>query len=123
MTLDDPPLAAATFARRLGGLRPRSEARTCRVAFSRSYLERLQAEQARAIAQLHEQIPHAVVSRRYQVLVNGFAVSVPYSRLPALAAGWVAKRVYPSLSYHLDLNRGPSVLGAPAFSRADGSER
>jgi subtilisin family serine protease len=120
MTLNDPPLAAATFARRLGGLGPRRKLDVSS-AFSRSYLERLQAEQARAIAQLHEEIPHAVVSRRYQVLVNGFAVSVPYSRLPALLQAGVAKRVYPSLAYHLDLNRGPSVLGAPAFSSLTGA--
>ena len=121
MTLDDPPLAAATFARRLGGIGPRVKL-NMRSAFSRSYLGNLQAEQAQAIARLHRAVPEAVVSRRYQVLVNGFAVSVPYARLPALLDSRIASGVYPSLTYHLDLNRGPSVLGAPAFSSLTGAK-
>ena len=59
--------------------------------------------------------------RRYQVLVNGFAVSVPYGRCRPPRAR-IADPVYPSLAYHLDLNRGPSVIGAPAFSAADRRE-
>jgi subtilisin family serine protease len=55
------------------------------------------------------------------VLVNGFAVSVPYNRLPDLLDRRIATHVYPSLTYTLDLNRGPSVLGAPAFSAATGT--
>ncbi len=121
MTLDSPPLAAATYARGLGALGTRSKLNV-RSAFSRSYLGTLQAEQATAIAKLHQEIPQAIVSRRYQVLVNGFAVSVPYSRLPDLLETGIAKRVYPSLTYHLDLNRGPSVVGAPAFSALTGAK-
>ena len=120
MTLHDPPLAAATYARGFGGLGSRSKL-NMHTAFSRSYLGSLEAAQARAIAQLREEIPQAVVSRRYQVLVNGFAVSVPYSRLPDLLDTRIATHVYPSLTYTLDLNRGPSVLGAPAFSAATGA--
>ena len=120
MTLDDPPLAAATYARSFAGLGARHKLNV-RSAFSRSYLGSLQAQQAKAIAELHEAIPEAVVSRRYQVLVNGFAVSVPYGRLPDLLATDIADRVYPSLAYHLDLNRGPSVIGAPAFSALTGA--
>ena len=33
----------------------------------------------------------------------------------------VATRVYPSLSYSLDLNRGPSVVGAPQFGALTGA--
>ena len=120
MTLHDPPLAAATYARGFGGLGSRSKLNV-RSAFSRSYLGTLEAAQARAIGQLRTEIPQAVVSRRYQVLVNGFAVSVPYSRLPDLLDTRIATHVYPSLTYTLDLNRGPSVLGAPAFSAATGT--
>ena len=120
MTLADPPLAAASYARGLAGLTTRSKL-NFRSSFSQSYLSRLAAEQATAIARLHEEIPEAVVSRRYQVLVDGFAVSVPYSRLPDLLDTGIARHVYPSLSYRLDLNRGPSVLGAPAFSALTGA--
>ena len=119
MTLDDPPLAAATYARGLTGFGFKTKL-NLRSSFSQSYLGSLEAEQANAIARLHEEMPDAVVSRRYEILVNGFAVSVPYSRLPDLLDTGIARRVYPSLSYHLDLNRGPSVLGAPAFSALTG---
>ena len=120
MTLADPPLAAASYARGFTGVTIRSKL-NFRSSFSQSYLARLEAEQAKAIARLHDVIPEAVVSRRYQVLVDGFAVSVPYSRLPDLLDTGIASHVYPSLTYHLDLNRGPSVLGAPAFSALTGA--
>ena len=119
MTLADPPLAAATYARGFAGLGVKRKL-NMHTSFARSYVSTLQAEQARAIARVHDLVPAAVVSRRYQVLVNGFAVSVPYSRLPELVNSRIATRVYPSLSYHLDLNRGPSVLGAPQFGALTG---
>ncbi len=112
VTLEDPPLAAASYARRLPGLG--SNARLdVSSRFSRSYLETLEVAQTRAIASLHKAIPEARVSRRYRVLVNGFAASVPYARLPTLLDADFAERVYPSYSYRLKLNRGPEVLGAP----------
>ena len=116
VTLDDPPLAAATFARRLPGFGADAKLNFSS-SFSRSYLGRLEAAQARAIASIREEIPEATVSRRYQVLVNGFAVSVPYERLPDLLEVEAANRVYPSYSYTLSLNRGPSVLGTIPRSR------
>jgi len=120
VTLDDPPLAAATFARRLPGFG--SDAKlNFSSSFSRSYLGSLEAAQAKAIASLRGAIPEAVVTRRYQVLVNGFAVSVPYHRLPALIDTGIATRVYPSLTYHLNLNRGPSVIGATQFAGLTGA--
>jgi minor extracellular serine protease Vpr len=120
MTLADPPLAAATYARGFAGLGVKRKLNV-HTAFSRSYVSTLEAEQAKAIARVQVLVPSAVVSRRYQILVNGFAVSVPYSRLPALVSSRIATRIYPSLSYHVDLNRGPSVVGAPQFSALTGS--
>ena len=120
VTLEDPPLAAASYARRLPGLG--SNARLdVSSRFSRSYLETLEVAQTRAIASLHKAIPEARVSRRYRVLVNGFAASIPYARLPTLLDADFAERVYPSYSYRLNLNRGPEVLGAPAFSGLTGA--
>jgi subtilisin family serine protease len=119
-TLDDPPLAAATFARRLPGLAPNARLNFAST-FSRSYLTRLESAQAAAIAELRREIPQARVSRRYQVLVNGFAVSVPYERLPELLESDAVARVYPSYSYRLNLNRGPSVIGATQFSGITGA--
>ena len=120
MELEDPPLAAATYARGLDGLGVRHKL-NFRSTFSRSYLSSLEAAQAQAIVKLHRLMPDAIVSRRYEVLVNGFAVSVPYARLPTLLETGIASKVYPSYSYHLNLNRGPSVIGAPQFSALTGA--
>ena len=120
VTLDEPPLAAATFTRRLPGLAQNAKLNLS-TSFSRSYLSRLEAAQERAIASIRAEIPEALVSRRYQVLVNGFAVSLPYERLPELLGSDAVQRVYPSYSYDLNLNRGPAVLGATAFSGLTGA--
>ncbi len=120
MTLHDPPLAAATYARR-SGIATRSKL-DFRSSFARSYLSTLAEEQDAAIARLHREIPQARVSRRYQVVENGFAVSVPYARLPELMSSGIGTRVYPSLAYRLDLNRGPAIIGAPQFSAATGAK-
>ncbi|MFO7572576.1 MAG: S8 family serine peptidase [Gaiellaceae bacterium] len=120
VTLADPPLAAALSARSLGGLGPNRRLNLA-TPFARSYLTGIEAAQATAIAKVRSAIPEAVVSRRYQLLLNGFAVSVPYAELPALLELGVAKRVYPSLSYTLSMNRGPAVIGAPQFSGITGA--
>ncbi len=120
VTLDDPPLAAASFARRLPGFGQDAKLNLSS-SFSRTYLGRLESAQTKAIASLREEIPEATVSRRYQVLVNGFAVSVPYARLPELLEANAVDRVYPSYTYRLNLNRGPAILGATAFSGLTGA--
>ncbi len=120
VTLDDPPLAAATFARRLPGLGPDVKLNV-NTAFSRSYVGRLASAQARAIASIRAEIPQTAVSRRYQVLVNGFAMSLPYERLPDLLEADAVERVYPSYTYRLNLNRGPAILGATAFAGLTGA--
>jgi subtilisin family serine protease len=120
VALEDAPLAEAAYGRRLAG--PGTNRKlNVRSAFARSYLSRLEVAQTRAIASVQRAIPEAVVSRRYELLLNGFAVSVPYERLPSLLAMDVAETVYPSLSYRLSLNRGPSVVGAPQFAAATGA--
>ena len=121
VTLDDPPLAAAAFARRFAGFGPK-QTLNLKSAFSANYLSSLEAAQARAITSLRDAIPEARVSRRYQLLVNGFVVSVPYGRLPELLDFESANRVYPSLSYTLSMNRGPAVIGAPQFAAGTGAK-
>jgi subtilisin family serine protease len=120
VALEDPPLAAASYGRRLAGPGTGKKLNVS-TPFARSYLSRLEAAQARAISSVQRAIPEAVVSRRYELLLNGFAVSVPYERLPKLLGMDVAEEVYPSLSYTLSLNRGPAVVGAPQFSVATGA--
>src|SRR6266498_4924229 len=79
---------------------------------SRAYLRRIESEQAAAIAQLRRALPAARVSWRYQVVLNGFTVSIPAQQLPKLSRQSFAARVWPSFTYHLALNRSPSVIGA-----------
>jgi minor extracellular serine protease Vpr len=120
VTLQDPPLAAAAFSRTLGGVGPKAKL-NLRTPFAHSYLDRLAAEQARAVADVHDAIPSAVVSRHYELLLNGFAVSVPYTSLPRLLSLPVAAHVYPSYTYTPSLDTGPSVIGAPQFSALTGA--
>ncbi len=120
MTLDDPPLAQiaprAAFST-VGSRRKLNVASS----FARSYLSRLDAAQNAAIAELHDALPAAQVSRRYRVLLNGFAVSLPYAQLPKLLDLGLADKVYPSLTYTSLLNRGPSVIGAAQFAGITGA--
>ena len=122
VTLEDPPLATAAFARRFAGFGfgPRRKLNVSS-PFSSTYLARLDAAQERAIAAVRAEIPEAVVSRRYKILLNGFTVSVPYHRLPKLLGLDVAEHVYPNLSYRPSLNTGPAVIGATQFSRLTGA--
>ena len=82
-----------------------------RSATSRAYLRRIQAEQSAAIAHLHRTLPAARVSWRYQVVLNGFAVSLPAQQLPKLSRQSFATRVWPSYTYQLETNRSPGVIG------------
>jgi minor extracellular serine protease Vpr len=120
LTLDTPPLAQASFARRIGGIGVNRKL-NLRSSFSQSYLSRLEAEQAVAITRLRRELPEAKVSRRYRILLNGFAVSVPYRKLPELMGLGIAEHVYPSLTYTMSLNRGPAVIGAPQFAALTGA--
>ncbi len=120
VTLDDPPLAAAANARQLAGFGPRRKL-NLRSSFSRSYLAQLEAAQARAIASVRAAIPTAEVSRRYRVVLNGFAVSLPYAQLPELLELGVAEHVYPSRTYTMSTNRGPALIGAPQFASVTGA--
>jgi subtilisin family serine protease len=120
VTLEDAPLAAAaprTAFRTVGQRRKLNLASS----FARTYLARLDAEQARAISSLRRALPAAQVSRRYRVLLNGFAVSLPYAQLPKLLDLGLAENVYPSLTYTMSLNKGSSVIGAAQFAGLTGA--
>jgi minor extracellular serine protease Vpr len=92
-----------------------------RSAASKAYLRRIEAQQKTAIAQLKRALPSARVSWRYQVVLNGFAVSIPAKKLPQLSRQSFAARVWPSYTYHLALNRSPAVIGADVFHAATGA--
>ena len=81
---------AAARASRTVGARQKLNLRSsfCRSRTSRGST----SAQQRAIARLREQIPEAKVSRRYRVLLNGFAVSLPYAKLPRAPRGRRSRR-------------------------------
>ena len=85
-------------------------------------MSKLQSRQQRAIASLHALVPEAKVSRRYSVLLNGFAVSLPYAKLPKLLAASFAKPRVPELHVHAVDEQGPAVIGAPQFAAATGAK-
>jgi minor extracellular serine protease Vpr len=119
VSLKLPPLAQA-FGRGLyaAGSAHRLNVRS---AASLAYLRRIEAEQTAAIAQLKRALPAARVSWRYQVVLNGVAVSIPVRQLPKLSRQGFAARVWPSLTYHLSLNRSPAVIGADVLHAATGA--
>ena len=92
-----------------------------RSAASLTYLRKIEAQQRVAIAQLKRALPSARVSWRYQVVLNGFAVSIPAPKLAELSRLSFAARVWPTFSYHLALNRSPAVIGADVFHAATGA--
>ncbi|MFN2470223.1 MAG: S8 family serine peptidase [Gaiellaceae bacterium] len=118
-TLDLPPLAAAR------GRGFTLLGRTSRLDLdsfsSRAYLVRVQAAQRAAVATLRREIPAARVSRRYSVILDGLALDLPATELPALRRLSFVNRIYPSVQYTLRLNRSPGVIGATALSAATGA--
>jgi len=119
VTLKLPPLAQA-YGR---GLAAAGSTRRLDVhsGSSQAYLRRVRAAQAVAVAQLRRDIPAARVSRRFAIVLDGLTVSLPVKQLPRLARESFAERVWPSLSYHLSLNRSPGVIGADVFHAATGA--
>ena len=121
VTLADPPLAAAAPRNAFATVGTRRKLNLAS-SFSRTYLARIDLAQERAITSLRAAMPEARVSRRYRVLLNGFVVSVPYAKLPALLNLGIADTVYPSYTYTSLLNRGPAVIGAPQFTGLTGAK-
>jgi minor extracellular serine protease Vpr len=81
-------------------------------ASSQAYLARLARAQRAAAAQLEQAIPSARISDRYRVILDGFALSLPVGKLPALARLPAVTKIYPSARYQLDTNRSPAIIGA-----------
>jgi minor extracellular serine protease Vpr len=120
VTLGLPPLARADLGLRL---RSNGSARRLNVASaaSRAYLARLNVAQRRAIDVLRRQLPEAEVSRRYRVVLNGFAVSLPTRQLQTLNRLGFVRKVYPSFRYTRLTNRGPALIGAPQVRALTGA--
>ena len=108
-----PPLAAA----RGSGLLAFSPQRklSTRTRSSRAYLARLGRLQARAAAEIRRAIPQARIQNRYRLVLDGFALRLPYRDLPKLARVQAVRRIFPSLGYKLDTDKSPSVIHADQF--------
>ena len=89
-----PPLAAAyNEDLAVGGDSRRLDVST---GSSRRYLARLERAQSAAATAIRRAIPGAVVSRRFQVILDGLTVELPVRRLPTLAGLPFVTRIYPS---------------------------
>jgi minor extracellular serine protease Vpr len=89
---------------------------------SRRYLAQLSAAQRFAAARLIRAIPQARIGRRYQVVLDGFTVSLPVTKLPALARLGFVRKIYPSVRYHLATNTSPSLIGATELQTLTGAK-
>ena len=78
-----PPLAAA-YGRSFVATRPTRRLDVASES-SRRYLARVVAAQRVAALQLLRAIPQARIGRRFQVVLDGLTVSLPVTKLPALA--------------------------------------
>ena len=118
-TIALPPLAEA-FDSGLG-VGPGREQLNVASHASKGYLAQVDAAQRRAIALLQRAIPEARVSYRYRVLLDGFAVTLPATKLPHMLGLGFLSHVYPSLRYMQSLNKSPSVIGATQLTSATGA--
>lgn len=115
VTLKAPPLAQALVHQRT--LAFSSFARPQRVLpttpASRSYLDRLAQTQRLVQSRIRAAIPTARLRWQYGIVLNGFAVVVPQSRLDRLARIPGVAQVWPNVRYHPLLDRTPQLIGAP----------
>jgi subtilisin family serine protease len=118
VSLKLPPLAQA-YGRTLFAAGSRQKLDVHSVT-SRAYLAKIESAQAAAVARLKRTIPSARVSWRYQVILDAFTVSLPANKVSLLAKQSFVAKVWPSLTYHLNLNRSPGVIGADTFHTATG---
>ena len=117
--LQAPPLAAWSAQRTLAGASAAHHL-DLHSASSRTYLAHLAKLQAAAVAQLKAAIPSAQVQEHYRVILDGFAVSLPERKLPALLRLKDVNKVYPSLGYFATMDRGPEVIDVSRLEATSG---
>ena len=117
--LDSPGVAQATAQSRVLTASVKARRLDLRCPTSRSYLDAVELEQERFAARLAREVPGAVVYRRYRIVFNGLAVSLPASELPRLAR---LAEVYPATTFRGLLDRSVPMIGATAFWSAPGVE-
>ncbi|MEN3313169.1 MAG: minor extracellular serine protease Vpr, partial [Actinomycetota bacterium] len=112
------PLAAA-YGRGLTGIGSAHRLDVASVT-SQIYLTRIATAQRTAAARLLRAIPTARIGRRFQVVLDGFVVTLPVTSLPSLARLGFVRKVYPSVRYHLATDTSPSLIGATELQTLTG---
>ena len=113
------PLAAAYG--HFSGLRP-SRRLDPATPDSLRYLARVAAAQRSAARALMRAIPQARIGRRFQIVLDGLTVTLPVSKLPALARLAFVHEVYPTVRYHLATDTSTSVIGATDLQALTGAK-
>jgi subtilisin family serine protease len=124
VTLDAPPLAEAIQQSRVLSARSKETRLNLRSPTSVDYVRALAQTQRTVASRVVSAIPRARVTRRYQVVLDGFAVLLPRDDLGRLASVPGVEKVWPSITYRPLLDRSPQLIGAnqmwdrPAFDTA-----
>jgi len=113
VTLPQPPLARAILTdRTLAAATTVHHRLNVRAPASVSYLRTLASAQRTLQARIHDAIPGATVRWHYSVVLDGIAVALPTSQLQRLSQ-IPGATVWPSVTYHEQLDRTPKLIGAP----------
>ncbi len=116
--LNLPPLAAAyNDDLSIGGTSRRLDVSS---SSSRRYLARIERAQSAAATAIRQAIPGAILSRRFQVILDGITVDLPVKRLGTLTQLPFVTRIYPSIAYKMTLNKSPGVIHADTFWASTG---
>jgi subtilisin family serine protease len=112
VALAAPSLADSVQESRVLTARAKATRLDLRSASSASYLHALSARQDALARRIERTIPSATVRWRYRVVLDGLAVSLPTSALPALSRIPGVATVYPDVKYRLKLDKSPELIGA-----------
>ena len=113
VTLPQPPLAKAILEdRALAAAATTQHRLDLRAPAAVSYLRTLAAAQRELQSRVVAAIPSARVRWHYRVVADGVAVELPISQLARLES-MRGVTVWPSVTYHEQLDRTPQLIGAP----------
>jgi minor extracellular serine protease Vpr len=119
--LPAPPLAVWNDQRSLASA-SRAHHLDTHTASARAYLARLARLQAQTVTAVRAAIPSAKVQEHFSILLDGFTVQLPAKDLPRLYRVQGVQKLYPSLSYTITMDRGPSVIHATDLAAATGDK-
>jgi subtilisin family serine protease len=114
VTMKAPPLAelrSGTF-----GIRTAQGGRlSLHSTQSVDYLRGLQSSQRTLATRIESALPASSVRWHYSVVANGLAVVVPKAQVARLADVPGVAKVWPTFTYHPELDRTPRLIGAPTL--------